>query len=138
MAKYLGYRVQNPSTGRVTRLFVYAPDVGQANGRVNAWLGSNPFSLGSTDFNEFMQTWNPTPVDFGNAAPDRQGGDIYLDFPTADTGGGTGGDGDGGFIGPPQELPEEEIRARFLQGLQQRGVNLGSISGRAMAQQEDE
>ena len=59
---------------------------------------------------------------------------FYTGGGTPPPGGGGGGGGGGGLIGPP----EKEVRARFLQGLQQRGVNLGSISGRAMAQQEDE
>src|SRR3989304_1687211 len=54
---------------------------------------------------------------------DPPGGDVYEEppptgggTPPPDGGGGTPPGGDG-FIGPPQELPEDEIRARFLQGL---------------------
>ena len=145
----------NPKTGANRRIALYAATAEAANSRLRAYLASNPFGLGATDQQDFMSTWSRgthslTP---SGTPPDRQGGDIYLDFPTAGAGGGSppggggappgGGTPPGGGGGDLNDAlnPDDKYSAYYLRGLAARlGVGSGdvsqSIAGRAQMDRE--
>src|SRR3990167_885950 len=85
----------NPKTGATQRIALYSNTAEAADSRLRSYLASNPFGLGATDQNDFMKTWDSTTHGLtpSSAPTGRQGGDIYLDFPTADTGGSPPGGG---------------------------------------------
>ena len=141
MAKWWLLNVQFPERSDIDIFQIYADTPEMAISGARAWLKAADASVYIRDSSD--QPFSNQMIT-STGLKDPPGGDVYEEppptgggTPPPDGGGGTPPGGDG-FIGPPQELPEDEIRARFLQGLQQRGVNLGSISGRAMAKQEDE
>ena len=84
MPQYFTFAIQSP-TGAPVRMISYAPDANAALSRVRAWLASNPFQMGQTDFQDAMATGalNPSGTGISDVAPTRQGGDQMFDYPAA-------------------------------------------------------